>query len=165
MSRWKWVAIGAYVAVLVLSFAFGFGPGMTMGKNLLGFAEEMGKILPAAFLLIGLLDEWVPRAKVEELLGRESGLKGHLLAFVIAAPFAGGLYVSLPVAAALYEKGASLEVVLTFLGASTLVRIPMMIFEASFMGIGFTLARLAVSVPLVIGSSFVLARLIGPDTG
>lgn len=155
------MVICTYSIVVLASLIFGFEPGIEMGKNLLTFTIHMMKVLPFAFILIGLFDVWVPRKTIEEKLGKEAGIKAHLTAIALAAPLAGGLYVSLPAAALLYEKGASLDVVLTFLGASTLVRIPMMIFEASFMGIKFTIVRLAVSLPLVILSSFVLSKLIG----
>jgi uncharacterized membrane protein YraQ (UPF0718 family) len=68
----------------------------------------------------------------------------------------GGLYVSFPIAYSLYGKGAKLSIILTYIGASGICRIPMTIFEASFMGIKFTIIRLMVSIPLVILSSIAL---------
>jgi hypothetical protein len=55
-------------------------------------------------------------------------------------------------------------VIFTYIGASAICRIPMAIFEASFLGIKFTVIRLAVSIPLVIVSSIVLANyLVGSN--
>ncbi len=159
MSK-KRIFITIYTLGIILSLLFHIDFGVKTARNLLDFTIHMMKVLPFAFILIGLFDVWVPKKTIEERLGKEAGLKAHLTAFILAAPLAGGLYVSLPAAAMLYEKGASLDVVLTFLGASTLVRIPMMIFEASFMGIKFTLARLSVSIPLVIISSIIMAKFL-----
>ncbi|HDP70096.1 MAG TPA: hypothetical protein ENN38_04715, partial [Actinobacteria bacterium] len=53
----------------------------------------------------------------------------------------------------LFKKGAKLGVIFTYIGASAICRIPMTIFESSFMGIKFSLIRLLVSIPLVILSS------------
>ena len=156
----KRILVAGYALFVLVSFWKGIDVGREALFNLEEFALDMLKVLPFAFILIGLFSVWVPKRAVEERLGRESGLRGHLMAILLAGPFAGGLYVSLPLAAVLYEKGASLDVVLTFIGASTLVRIPMMIFEASFMGLKFTIVRVAVAIPLVIGSSYVLARLL-----
>ncbi len=156
----RYLIILIYFLILFASFTLKFRPGIEMGKNLLNFTIHMMKVLPFAFILIGLFDVWVPRKTIEEKLGKEAGIKAHITAIILAAPLAGGLYVALPAAALLYEKGASIDVVLTFLGASTLVRIPMMIFEASFMGIKFTLVRLAVALPLVIISSLILSKFL-----
>jgi uncharacterized membrane protein YraQ (UPF0718 family) len=68
--------------------------------------------------------------------------------------------VALPVSYTLYHKGAKLSVVFTYLGAAAICRIPMTIFEASFMGVAFTLVRYAVSLPLVVFSSMLLGNFL-----
>jgi len=153
-------AIILYVVLLGISLATGFKPGIQTGKNLVNFASQMMMVLPFAFILIGLFEVWVPRQTIEKHLGIGSGIKGHLWAVILSAPMVGGLYVAFPMAYTLYKKGAGLGVIFTFLGASSLCRIPMLIFEASFLGVPFSLARLAVSLPLVIGSSAALGRIL-----
>ena len=64
------------------------------------------------------------------------------------------------IAAALYRKGAKLSVIFTYIGASALCRTPMLIFEVSFLGIKFTLARLFVSVSLVRLISILLGHYL-----
>jgi uncharacterized membrane protein YraQ (UPF0718 family) len=61
-----------------------------------------------------------------------------------------------PFASSLYRKRAKLSIILTYIGASAICRVPMAIFETSFMGIKFTIIRLMVSIPLVILTSIVL---------
>jgi len=160
MKSKKMWAIVLYAVLLGISLATGFKPGIQTGKNLVNFAYQIMKVLPFAFILIGLFEVWVPRQTVEKHLGTGTGIKGHLWAVILSAPMVGGLYVAFPMAYTLYKKGASLGVIFTFLGASSLCRIPMLIFEASFLGIRFSLARLAVSLPLVVGSSAVLGRIL-----
>jgi len=160
MKGKKALAILIYLLFLGVSLIMGFQPGIQTGKNLLDFALQIMKILPFAFVLIGLFEVWIPREIVEKHMGRTSGWKGHLWAIVLAAPMVGGFYVALPMAYTLHKKGAGLGVVFTFLGASSLCRIPMLIFEASFLGLEFSLARLAVSFPLVVGSSMILGRVL-----
>lgn len=116
----------------------------------------MLKILPCAFILIGLFEVWVKRETVEKHFGEESGLKGYLWAVLLAGTTVGGLYVAFPVAYSLHSKGARLSVIFTYLGAAAICRVPMTIFEASFLGIKFTAIRLFVSLPLVILSSILL---------
>jgi uncharacterized membrane protein YraQ (UPF0718 family) len=63
------------------------------------------------------------------------------------------------VAFSLYKKNARLSVIFTYLGAA-ICRIPMTVFEASFLGIKFTLIRLLTSIPLIIISSIFLENYL-----
>ncbi|MBO8125820.1 MAG: permease [Firmicutes bacterium] len=116
----------------------------------------MAKVLPCAFILIGLFETWVKSETVEKIMGDATGFKGYLSAILLAATTVGGVYVAFPVAYSLRQKGASLVNIFIYLGASAIVRIPMTTFEASFLGLKFTLIRLVVSLPLVIVSSILL---------
>ena len=68
--------------------------------------------------------------------------------------------MAFPVAYSLYNKGAKLSVIFTYVGASAICRIPMTIFEAFFMGMKFTIIRLVVSLPLVVISSWLLGTYL-----
>ena len=120
----------------------------------------MLRIVPFAFILIGLFEVWVPKHVVERHLGEQAGLRAHLWAILLAGTTVGGLYVSFPVAAALQKKGARLTFLFTYVGASGVCRIPMTLFEASFLGLPFTLIRYAVAIPLIILSSELLGRYL-----
>lgn len=137
---------------LLLRFQF----GLTAGRRFLEFGSEMIKIVPFAFILIGLFEVWVPKHVVERHLGEQAGLRAHLWAILLAGTTVGGLYVAFPVAAALQRKGARLAFLFTYIGASGVCRIPMTLFEASFLGIEFTLIRYLVAVPLIVLSSELL---------
>ncbi len=152
----KIVGILCYILFLIASFVFGFNPGKEIGYNFVSFSVYMLKILPCAFILIGLFEVWVKRETVEKHLGEKSGIRGYIWAVLLAGTTVGGLYVAFPVAYSLYSKGAKLSVIFTYIGASAICRIPMTIFEASFMGIKFTAIRLFVSLPLVIVASILL---------
>ena len=116
----------------------------------------MLKVLPCAFILIGLFEVWVKRETVEKHFGQEAGIRGYIWAVLLAGTTVGGLYVAFPLAYSLHSKGARLNVIFTYIGASAICRIPMAIFEVSFMGIKFTAIRLLVSLPLVIITSILL---------
>ncbi len=149
-----------YFVFIILSFKFRYEPGIKIGKNFIMFSLEMLKVLPCAFLIIGLFEVWVKRTTIEKHLGHGSGLKGHIWAIILAGTTVGGLYVSFPVAYSLYNKGARLSVIFTYVGASAICRVPMTVFEASFLGIKFSLVRLFVSIPLVILSSTILGNYL-----
>ena len=154
------VLIAVYAVFLVVSWVTGFSPGREVGQNFVSFAVEMLKILPCAFILIGLFEVWVKSSTVERHLGERSGIRGYLWAVLLAGTTVGGLYVAFPVAYSLYHKGARLSVIFTYIGASAIVRIPMTIFEASFLGIKFTIIRMLVSLPLVVITAMLLGNYL-----
>ncbi len=145
--------IGVYFIFICISFIKGFKPGKEIGYNFASFSIEMLKLLPCAFILIGLFEVWVKKESVERHLGQESGVMGYIWSILLAATTVGGLYVAFPIAYSLAKKGAGLSIVFCYLSASAICRIPMTIFEASFLGIKFSIIRLVVSIPLVILAS------------
>ena len=158
------VIISCYFLFISISFFLAFNPGKAIGHNFFSFSVDMLKLLPCAFFLVGLFEVWVKRETVERHFGEKSGIRGYVWAVLLAGTIVGPLYVALPLAHSLYRKGARLSVIFTYIGASAICRIPMAIFEASFLGVKFTAIRLAVSIPLVIVSSIVLANyLVGSD--
>jgi len=152
----KIAGISCYTLFLVVSFVYGFNPGKEIGHNFFSFSRDMLKVLPCAFILIGLFEVWVKRETVEKHFGQEAGIRGYIWAVLLAGTTVGGLYVAFPLAYSLHGKGARLNVIFTYIGASAICRIPMAIFEVSFMGIKFTAIRLLVSLPLVIITSILL---------
>lgn len=149
-----------YIVFIVVSLIFGIDSGIEIGYNFLTYSKELFLILPCAFILIGLFEVWVKRETVERHLGHSSGFKGYFWAIMLAGTTIGGVIVSFPVAYSLQKKGARLSVVFTYISASAIGRIPMTIFEASFIGIKFSLIRLFISLPLVILSSILLEKLL-----
>lgn len=153
------IAIGLVFGLfLLISAAIEFEPGQQIGENFLHFFVQMMKVLPCVFILIGLFDVWIKKETVEKHLGHGSNRLSYLWVILLASTTVGGLHVALPIGQALYQKGARLNIVLVFLFAACITRIPMTLFEASFLGWRFTCIRFAVSLPLIIITSNGLAR-------
>ena len=148
--------LSGYALFLILSWILGYGAGQEVSRNFTTFALDMLKIVPCAFILIGLFETWVKRETVERYLGEGSGIKGYLWGVLLAGTTVGGVYIAFPIAYSLHSKGARLGVICTYIGASAICRIPMTVFEASFLGIKFTAVRLLISLPLVIITSKIL---------
>jgi len=121
---------------------------------------EMLLVIPPIFILLGLLDVWVPLEKVIRVMGEGSGIKGVLLAIAIGSAAAGPLYGAFPVAAVLMRKGAKLSNVLIFIGAWSTTKIPMLLFEMESLGMRFALTRLLVDIPGIIVIGLVLSKLV-----
>lgn len=159
-TKIKIAYISCYTLFLVVSFIFGFNPGKEIGYNFISFLVYMLKILPCAFILIGLFEVWVKKEIIEKHLGEESGIKGYIWAILLAGTIAGGILVAFPIAYSMYNKGAKLSIVFTYIGAAAICRVPMAMFEASFMGVKFTAIRLLISLPLVIVTSILLGNYL-----
>lgn len=107
---------------------------------------EMISVIPPIFILLGLLDIWVDRATMVKYTGKDSGVKGMLISFLLGSAAAGPLYAAFPVAAVMLGKGSSVFNVLLFIGAWSTTKIPLLTFEATSMGIRFMITRLVLSV-------------------
>ncbi len=122
--------------------------------------REMLAVIPPIFILLGLLDVWVPRHVLTRFMGEGSGVKGTAVAFIMGSAAAGPLYGAFPVASVLMKKGASFFNVMVFIGAWSTTKIPMFLFEIQALGAAFALTRLAVNIPGIIIIARLLQRLI-----
>ncbi|MTI69224.1 MAG: hypothetical protein FH751_03070 [Firmicutes bacterium] len=159
MKKFKNIFIPiTYLIFIFLSWVLNFQPGIEIGTNFYDFVKTMIGILPFAFILIGLFEVWIKKETVEKYFGQSSGFKGYFWAIVLSSTTVGGAYVAFPVGYSLYNKGAKLSIVLTYIGSAALTRIPMTIFEASFIGIKFSILRLSLSIPLIILTSIIIGH-------
>ena len=119
---------------------------------------EMLSLLPAIFILLGLLDVWVDRATMMRYTGKGSGLKGVLISFILGSAAAGPLYAAFPIATIMMKKGSSLFNIFIFIGAWSTTKIPMLTFEAANLGVQYTALRLALSIVGIILIAGILSR-------
>lgn len=140
--------------------AFSLPAGERMGKTFANMLGQMLGLLPCAFILIALFDVWVSRETVERHFGKGSGIGGYFWGILLAGMTVGGLYLAFPVACSLFRKGAKLSVILAYVSFAGICRIPMTMFEVSFMGGLYTAVRLAVSIPMVIIASHFMGRIL-----
>lgn len=151
------VAVLAGVAVLTMvNHQIGF---KALGISAATF-KEMLLIIPPIFILLGLLDVWVPRETMIKYMGEGSGLKGVILAFVLGSATAGPLYGAFPIAAVFMKKGVKFMNILIFIGAWSTTKVPMFMFETASLGLKFSLTRLIVDIPGIIIIAFALSKLI-----
>jgi uncharacterized membrane protein YraQ (UPF0718 family) len=124
---------------------------------------EMLFIIPPVFVLLGLLDVWVPRESMVRYMGEGSGLKGVLLSLFIGSAAAGPLYAAFPVSAVFMKKGVSFSNVMIFIGAWSTTKIPMVLFEFESLGSVFALTRLLVDIPGIIIIALLLSKMGGKE--
>lgn len=122
--------------------------------------EQMLLVIPPVFILLGLLDVWVPKETMVKYMGEGSGLKGILLSIFIGSAAAGPLYGAFPVAAVFMKKGVKFSNILIFIGAWSTTKIPMFLFEMAALGAKFAFTRLLVDIPGIIIIAYILSKLI-----
>lgn len=124
---------------------------------------EMTQVIPPVFILLGLLDIWVPREMMIRFMGEGSGLKGIILAIVLGSAAAGPLYGAFPIAAVFMKKGVKFSNVLIFIGAWSTTKIPMFIFEISALGATFAITRLLIDIPGIIIIAHILSSITSKE--
>lgn len=134
--------------------------GLMLAGN--GIVDMLG-FLPPIFVLLGLFDVWVDRETVIRLMGRESGLKGTFLAFLLGTLAAGPLYMAFPVAGVLLRKRAGLFQVFIFTGTWAIAKVPMLLFETSCFGFSYMAVRFVCNMAAIVGIAWLMTRMLGPS--
>lgn len=120
------------------------------GNQLLSFAP----VLVIAVLLAGFTQTLIPQDFVQNWLSDSSGWRGIILAWIagIFTPIAGVL--AMPLVAVLYQAGASLAVIMTYLTSLATLSLMKVPIEVGFYGWKLTMLRFAVSLilPLIAGA-------------
>lgn len=111
---------------------------------------EMLSIIPPVFILLGLMDVWVPEETMMKHMGKNAGIKGGIFVFALGSFSAGPLYASFPIEAVFLSKDVSLTNVFLFIGAWSTTKIPMMLFEITQLGSKFAVIRFCLNLVGVI---------------
>ncbi len=158
LSRYRVVLVSFVIFVLFLVV---FPAYQSKAVETLGFQMKIILlVIPPIFVLLGLLDVWLPREHMMRIMGPGSGLKGGTIAFLLGSFAAGPLYAAFPVAAVLMRKGASFTNVLIFIGAWSTTKIPMFLFENAALGSRFALARLAIDIVGIVLIALAITALV-----
>jgi Predicted permeases len=125
-------------------------------KNFLNFLFMLTPI----FICIGLMDIWIDRNTMIKIMGDKSGFKGVFVALLLGVITAVPLYALLPVAGILLKKGSRISNVLLFLCSSASIRIPLLLFEISSLGLKFTFARFGLNIIVVFAIAFIIEKTL-----
>ena len=148
-----------FIVFSAYSYTIGYAPGIDiLETNFIGFIKEMLITLPIIFILIGIIDVWLPNKIVEDHIGKSSGVKGIIYVVLFAFLQAGPLYGSFPVAYMMWKKGSSSTNIFIFLSATSTAKIPMLAFEIGFLGVEFSLLRIAITLPIFIVVGIIMGK-------
>ncbi|NCA99380.1 MAG: hypothetical protein EOM70_08400 [Clostridia bacterium] len=129
------------------------------------YFKEMALIMPAIFVLMGLMEIWIPKDKIQKWLGHRSGIKGAALAFSLGTLPTGPLYVAFPMAASLIRKGASITNMILFLGSWAALKIPQLMVEIKFLGLPFAALRFVLTLTSLLLTGLLMDKILhkSPD--
>jgi uncharacterized protein len=108
--------------------------------NAFQMAWEVGWALVLGFLLSGIVQAWIPRARMERALGARD-LRSVSLATGLGAASSSCSYAAIAIAKSMFQKGASLATAMAFQFASTNLVFELGIVIWIFLGWEFTLAE------------------------
>jgi len=161
LKVYKWALLFFSVQIVI------FFINNTIGKNAfditLSNLEEMILLIPPIFIIMGLMDTWVPKETLIRYMGHGSGATGLLIAFTLGTVAAGPLYVAFPMGTLLLKKGAKLSNVIFFLGVWSSTKLPIVLFEAASLGVNFTLIHIAITIPLYILIAFYIEKSVSKE--
>ncbi|MDI3535365.1 MAG: hypothetical protein PWQ82_1730 [Thermosediminibacterales bacterium] len=142
------------------------GFGMVMDGVSLGLITFV-RVLPIlifAMTAAGLIQVVVSKKVIKRWLGRESGLKGIVIASLGGALIPGGPYGYYPIVASLLASGADISTVMAFSMAKSLWDLGRLPMEIALLGPRTTFIRYSITFafPIIIGfSSYILFRNCG----
>lgn len=124
---------------------------------------SMLMIVPPIFILIGLFDVWIPREKVIDLMGENSGVKGMVLAFFLGAFSAGPTIAAFPLAMIMIKKGAKYSNVVFFLMVWSSLKIPIVFYQVTAIGLKLSVIINVTMIIVFIIGAWVTNKIINED--
>jgi uncharacterized membrane protein YraQ (UPF0718 family) len=144
----------------ILMFIIKPDMGVISIKNSSYYIKEMLMIMPVIFVLTALLDTWVAKEKITKYLGKESKVKGIILSFVLGSISAGPIYAAFPMCVMLHKKGASVRNLVIILSSWAVIKVPMLLNEAKFLGMKFMAIRWVLTVIAIVVFSWIVAKIV-----
>ncbi|QWB99555.1 permease [Mycoplasmatota bacterium] len=124
---------------------------------------SMLMIVPPIFVLIGLFDVWIPRQTIISLMGEGSKARGMILAFVLGAFSAGPTLIAFPLAMLMLKKGAKYSNVIFFLMVWSSLKLPIVFYQITTLGMKFSLIINITMLLVFIVSSLWVDKLFTKD--
>jgi uncharacterized membrane protein YraQ (UPF0718 family) len=164
MKALKIVKENLFAALVVMAYIVLFIVRADMGtaslKNSAYYIKEMLMIMPVVFILTALLDLWVPKDKIIKYLGKDAKAKGVVFSLILGSISAGPVYAAFPLCVMLHKKGASIRNIVIILSAWAVIKVPMLLNEAKFLGLSFMAIRWALTVVAIIVFSWITAKVV-----
>lgn len=154
LNRYKYFLIGFLICIVI--YFYNNSLGISIFTDIKSSIFQMLSILPPVMVLLGFMDAWIPREYFMKYMGKDSGILGIFLSFLIAFFAAGPMYAAFPFTAVLLKKGVKFSNIIIFLNAWCVTKFSTLLFEFGALGYKFTLVRLLIDIPGVIIMGYIV---------
>jgi len=128
-----------------------------------GYLKDMLQVLPAVFVISGLITVWVPRETIIKYFGKNSGFKGNILSMIFGSISAGPIYAAFPIAFSLVNKGASILNIVLLISTWAVIKVPMLFVESKFLGVSFMTTRTLLTIPSIFVIGYITSKIVKRD--
>ncbi len=160
----KFIKANKLIALVTISYlvVLAYDPGSFIEAVSLtgGYLREMLEIMPAVFVLSALISVWIPREVIIRNFGNDSGIRGKAASLLIGSVSAGPIYAAFPITQSLFKKGASISNIVIIISAWAVVKIPMLLVEARFLGPRFATVRYILTVPSIFLIAYICQKVL-----
>jgi uncharacterized membrane protein YraQ (UPF0718 family) len=158
-SFWGFAAL-ALVSGIVCYFTLGADAFTSAVRDdLAALAVTVPRIV-VALGIAGLIWVLLPRDRLTRLVGKESGLRGIVIALVAGMVTPGGPSSAFPLLAMLAGSGADRGALVAYITSFLVLGLQrILVWDVPFMGAEFSATRFAISLPLVILAGLLARRL------
>ena len=112
IRKYQWTII--LLIILFALYLIKASIGVTAVEITIDNFKTILLLVPPILLLVSLMDVWVSKDVIIKYMGKDSGWRGLLSAFLLGSVAVGPLYIAFPIAAMLAKKGARLVYILFF---------------------------------------------------
>lgn len=161
MKKYKWTVVLLLISIIIYFYKIDLGISVfkIAGSNL----KTLLMLVPPIFILIGLLDVWVPRESMVKHMGEDSGAKGLFYSFMLGTIAVGPLYAAFPVASLLLKKGVKYMNVIFFLCIWMSAKVPLVMVEIGSLGYKFTAVHLTLMIAIYLVGSYLIEKVLTKD--
>lgn len=154
LNKYKHVILALFILLII--YLVNEPLGINIFNNIKYNTFQMLSILPPVMIMLSLLDTWISKEHFIKNMGKNSGMKGIIITFLIAFFSAGPMYAAFPFAKVLINKDVKLSNVVIFLNAWCVTKFSTLIFEVTSLGLKFTLIRVLVNIPGIIIMGYII---------
>lgn len=147
------LVLSAFTALagIAVFLSSGAGRALEIVADTLTFLAVLSPKIAAGIFIAATLPLMLPKEHVGRLIGRESGLRGLLIAAFCGAAIPGGPMMTFPIAAGLGVAGADLGAMIAFISGWSLLGLNRtLIWEFSFLPADLVWTRYLLSLPVPI---------------
>ncbi|MGB5862792.1 MAG: hypothetical protein WBG95_00670 [Sulfitobacter sp.] len=147
------LVLSAFTALagIAVFLSSGAGRALEIVADTFTFLAVLSPKIAAGIFIAATLPLLLPKEHVGRLIGRESGLRGLLIAAFCGAAIPGGPMMTFPIAAGLGVAGADLGAMIAFISGWSLLGLNRtLIWEFSFLPADLVWTRYLLSLPVPI---------------